>query len=76
MIEIASRLKGAATLADIDLADTELQDVLKQVLAGLQDGAISSEGLDVFRLAYDEAHRALMARRHALTPGQSAVPAV
>jgi TRAP-type uncharacterized transport system substrate-binding protein len=76
VIEIASRLKGATTLADIDLADTELQDVLKQVLAGLQDGTISSEGLDAFRLAYDEAHRALMARRHALTSGQFAVPAV
>ncbi len=74
VLEIAGRLKSASTLADVDLADTELQDVLKQALTGLQDGAISSEGLDVFRLAYDDAHRALMARRHALAAGHPADP--
>jgi TRAP-type uncharacterized transport system substrate-binding protein len=75
VIEITSRVKAAATLHDVDIADTELQDILKQALTGLQEGAISSEGLDVFRLAYDDAHRALMTRRHLLASEARGVPA-
>jgi hypothetical protein len=37
--------------------------VLRQVLIGLKHGNVSTRGLDGFRLAYEHAHSAIMARR-------------
>jgi TRAP-type uncharacterized transport system substrate-binding protein len=66
VLAIADRIKKCRTMEDIDIAETELEDILKRALTGLQDETISPEGLDVFRLSHDDAHRSLMARRNAI----------
>lgn len=67
IFEIVPRIKSASSERDLELADTELEDILRQALMGLHDGTLSSEGLDVFRMAHDNAHRMLLVRRHELS---------
>jgi TRAP-type uncharacterized transport system substrate-binding protein len=47
----------------IDEAEGEIDRIVDHFVVGLQDGSVSSEGVDVFRLALDQARGALGRRR-------------
>ncbi len=72
---VGERIKKATALGELDVAETEMEDILKRVLTGLQDETMSAEGLDAFRLSHDNARRALMTRRNALIGGAGHEPA-
>jgi TRAP-type uncharacterized transport system substrate-binding protein len=63
VLDINDRVAKATTSLDLDEAEKELDIVLRQVLIGLKHGNVSTRGLDGFRLAYEHAHSAIMARR-------------
>ena len=66
VLEINDRVAKAATSLELDEAEKELDIVLRQVLIGLKHGNVSTRGLDGFRLAYEHAHAAILARRQRL----------
>jgi hypothetical protein len=63
VLAINDRVAAANTQQELDEAERELDIVLRQVLIGLKHGNVSTRGLDGFRLAYEHAHSAIMARR-------------
>jgi TRAP transporter TAXI family solute receptor len=63
VLAINDRVAAANTQQELDEAERELDMVLRQVLIGLKHGNVSTRGLDGFRLAYEHAHSAIMARR-------------
>jgi len=67
VLAVTDKIKVAETPFDLDLAETELEDILKQVLRGLKDGTVSANGLDAFRLCYEHAREALNRRRHSMS---------
>ena len=74
VLAVTDKIKAATTPFDLDLAETELEDILKQVLRGLKDGTVSANGLDAFRLCYEHAREALNRRRHGMTGQQPQPP--
>ncbi len=73
VVKLVDDMRAAETLSDLDLIEIQLENILKQVLQGLRDGTISSDGLDAFRLGYEHAHTALVERRHVLLPSMNHV---
>jgi TRAP-type uncharacterized transport system substrate-binding protein len=63
VLDINDRVAKATASLELDEAEKELDIVLRQVLIGLKHGNVSTRGLDGFRLAYEHAHSAIMARR-------------
>lgn len=68
MMALLDKIRTADSLATLDIVETELEDVLKEVLRGLKDGTLSAEGLDAFRMGYEHAREALAAQRRAVNP--------
>ena len=66
VLEINDSIAKANTELELEEAEKELDIVLRQVLIGLKHGNVSTRGLDGFRLAYEHAHSAIMARRQRL----------
>jgi TRAP-type uncharacterized transport system substrate-binding protein len=66
VLGINDNVAKATTSLELDEAEKELDIVLRQVLIGLKHGNVSTRGLDGFRLAYEHAHSAIMARRQRL----------
>jgi hypothetical protein len=66
VLDINDRVAKATTSLELDEIEKELDIVLRQVLIGLKHGNVSTRGLDGFRLAYEHAHSAIMARRQRL----------
>lgn len=66
MMVILDKIRDAVDRSELEVAETELEDVLKEVLRGLKDGTISAEGLDAFRMGYEHARDALNLRRRQL----------
>jgi TRAP-type uncharacterized transport system substrate-binding protein len=66
VLAINDRVANTKTSLELDEAEKELDIVLRQVLIGLKHGNVSTRGLDGFRLAYERAHSAIMARRQRL----------
>jgi hypothetical protein len=64
VLEIAARGRSATTVAELDAADESLDLILHEVLGALRDKTLSSEGLDVFRLAFEQTREWIRARRH------------
>jgi len=65
---LLDKIRAADSAPELDIVETELEDVLKEVLRGLKDGTVSAEGLDAFRMGYEHAREALHLQRKALTP--------
>jgi TRAP transporter TAXI family solute receptor len=66
LLAVTDKIKAAVSQFELDLVETELEDILKNVLRGLKDGTVSANGLDAFRLCYEHAREALNSRRHTL----------
>jgi TRAP-type uncharacterized transport system substrate-binding protein len=63
VLTIKENVGRATSVVELDEAEKELDVVLRQVLIGLKHGNVSTRGLDGFRLAYERAHAAIIARR-------------
>jgi TRAP-type uncharacterized transport system substrate-binding protein len=67
IMEVGEKIRAAQSLGELEIVETELEDALKEVLRGLKDGTMSSDGLDGFRLGYEHARDALGHRRRLLS---------
>jgi hypothetical protein len=63
VMALLDKIRDSTDRADLEIAETELEDILKEVLRGLKDGTVSAEGLDAFRMGYEHARDALNLRR-------------
>ncbi len=66
---VAEEARAAADLPQLEAADERLDQILRDALRDLRDGRLSSEGLEVFRLAYEQTREWIRNRRHALEAG-------
>ncbi|MEI8143875.1 MAG: TAXI family TRAP transporter solute-binding subunit [Alphaproteobacteria bacterium] len=66
LFELTERVATMADLDGLDAAERDLDAMMKEILVGLQDGQFSNEGVDILRLSYDHAHRAIQQRRRVL----------
>ena len=53
ILDIGERMEYAKSLDTLDALQDELEAVLRNVVIGLRDGTISSDGLDTFKLGYE-----------------------
>jgi TRAP-type uncharacterized transport system substrate-binding protein len=53
ILDIGERMAFANSLDDLDELQDELETILRNVVIGLRDGTISSDGLDTFKLGYE-----------------------
>jgi TRAP-type uncharacterized transport system substrate-binding protein len=53
ILDIGERMQYAKSLDALDALRDELEAVLRNVVIGLRDGTISSDGLDTFKLGYE-----------------------
>jgi TRAP-type uncharacterized transport system substrate-binding protein len=67
VMALLDKIRAAEDTVQLDIVETELEDVLKEVLRGLKDGTISAEGLDAFRMGYEHAREAMTNQRHLLS---------
>lgn len=75
VMALSRRIKTAASIAELAAIESDLEEVLEQVLLGLADGSVSATGLEAFRLAHDHARKRLGARAAGLSAddGSSAI---
>ena len=53
ILDIGERIEHANSMDALDALQDELEAILRGAVIGLRDGAISSEGLDTFKLGYE-----------------------
>src|ERR1700682_70350 len=53
ILDIGERVEHADSLDQLEALQDELEAILRGAVIGLRDGAISSDGLDTFRLGYE-----------------------
>jgi len=53
VLDIGERIELANSLDAIDALQDELESILRGTVVGLRDGAISTDGLDTFKLGYE-----------------------
>jgi hypothetical protein len=63
VLHVAASARGAATEAELDAADEALDRILHEALCNLREKKLSPEGLDVFRLAYEQTREWIRVRR-------------
>ena len=63
ILDIGERMENAKTLDTLDELQDELETVLRNVVIGLRDGTISSDGLDTFKLGYEFVRDEIALRR-------------
>ncbi|MCW2283414.1 TRAP-type uncharacterized transport system substrate-binding protein [Rhodoblastus acidophilus] len=66
VLEIAVRVRRAPRVEDLDAADESLDRILHELLEALRAKTLSAEGLDVFRLAFEQTREWIRERRHFL----------
>lgn len=66
VLGVAEKARAAKIPEDLDLADERLDEILHETLRDLQARRLSSEGLDVFRLAYEQTRERIRVKRRAL----------
>ncbi len=66
VMEIGERVQHATSMEALDALQAELEDILRGAVSGLRDGAISSDGLDTFKLGYEFVRDQIAARRDRL----------
>lgn len=67
LMDLLDKIREAEDREGLEIAETALEAVLKDVLRGLKDGTISAEGLDAFRMGYEHARDALNLRRRQIS---------
>ena len=72
VIEIGQKIGETQTVAELETVHDELETLLRHVLSGLQDGSISPDGMDTFRLGYEFVRDSLELHRQRLTRTESA----
>jgi len=68
IIALRDKIREAKSLHELDIVETELEDILKEVLRGLKNRTLSSRGLEAFRLAYENVRDALNHQRRTVAP--------
>jgi hypothetical protein len=63
ILDIGERMENAKTLDALDELQDELETVLRNVVIGLRDGTIDSDGLDTFKLGYEFVRDEIALRR-------------
>ncbi len=71
VIEIGQKIGATETIADLEAVHDELEALLMHVLNGLQDGSISPDGMETFRLGYEFVRDSLGLHRQRLTRAES-----
>ncbi|HMN72316.1 MAG TPA: TAXI family TRAP transporter solute-binding subunit [Rhodoblastus sp.] len=66
LLALAKAARAAPDAAALDRVETELDDLVAQLMQRVSDGAVSSEGFETFRLAHDLARAAIARRRDEL----------
>jgi TRAP-type uncharacterized transport system substrate-binding protein len=66
ILDIGERMEFADSLDALDELQDELEGVLRDVVIGLRDGTISSDGLDTFKLGYEFVRDEITLRREHL----------
>jgi hypothetical protein len=70
VLEVAARARAATTVDELEAEDERLDHILHEVLSELRDKTLSPNGLDVYRLAYEQTREWIRARRHVLMEKQ------
>lgn len=63
ILDIGERVEYAKSLDALDEIQDELETILRNVVIGLRDGTISSDGLDTFKLGYEFVRDEIAMRR-------------
>ena len=66
ILDIGERMEYTKSLDALDELQDELEAVLRNVVIGLRDGTISSDGLDTFKLGYEFVRDEIALRREHL----------
>ena len=66
ILDIGERIEHATSMEALDALQDELERILRGAVIGLRDGAISSDGLDTFKLGYEFVRDELVMRRESL----------
>ena len=66
LLDIGERIQHATSMEALDGLQDELETILRGVVIGLRDGAISSDGLDTFKLGYEFVRDEIAMRRESL----------
>jgi hypothetical protein len=53
ILDIGERIEYANSLESLETLQEELETILRGAVIGLRDGAISTDGLDTFKLGYE-----------------------
>jgi TRAP-type uncharacterized transport system substrate-binding protein len=63
ILDIGPRIQDAKSLDELGELQDELESILRRAVIGLRDGAISSDGLDTFKLGYELVRDEISMRR-------------
>jgi TRAP-type uncharacterized transport system substrate-binding protein len=63
ILDVGERMEHANTLDDLDRLQDELEAILRNVVIGLRDGTISTDGLETFKLGYEFVRDEITLRR-------------
>ncbi len=63
ILDVGERVEYAKSLDALDELQNELEGILRGVVIGLRDGAISGDGLDTFKLGYEFVRDEISMRR-------------
>jgi TRAP-type uncharacterized transport system substrate-binding protein len=66
ILDIGERIEHANSMDALDALQDELETILRNVVIGLRDGTISSDGLDTFKLGYEFVRDEIAMRRESL----------
>jgi TRAP-type uncharacterized transport system substrate-binding protein len=66
VMDIGERVEHASSMEALEALQDELETILQDAVIGLRDGAISSDGLDTFKLGYEFVRDKIGMRRDSL----------
>ena len=73
VLAVAAKVRAAQSEDELVRADERLDEILHETLRDLQAKRLTSEGLDVFRLAYEQTREWIKARRRTLAERRAPV---
>ena len=66
LLDLGEEIQEAKTVDELDCLEDEVEKILRNVVIGLRDGTISSQGLDTFKLGYQFVRDEIGLRRDSL----------
>ena len=66
LLDLGEEIQDAKTVDELDCLQDEVEKILRNVVIGLRDGTISSDGLDTFKLGYQFVRDEISLRRESL----------